>query len=80
MTDEWAAQDCAHPDCDGWRMHCVYGFQDRESGTWTPRCPICGPLPVIGSASTAAGARAMVSHDYSARCEGECAKWFEEAA
>jgi hypothetical protein len=73
--DEFAARECAHPDCDGWRMHSV-DTRRLDDGTYEPFCPLGCDLGVIGSASTPDTARRMApDHNQSVRCEGECRAW-----
>jgi len=64
-----------HPDCDGYRMHSVKAYRN-EYGTWNAECPLCGPLPIIGSSGTPELAVSLCSdHSGFSECAGECETW-----
>lgn len=60
------------PDCDGFVMHTV-AAQRTTFGTYVPACPVCGPLPVVGSAGSPETAVALgAGHAASVPCDGGC--------
>jgi hypothetical protein len=79
MTAEEAApRPCAHPDCDGWRMHNVT-VHATAHGTYVPVCSQGCQISGIGSYGCAKTAQHVGTTNHTGplfeRCDGRCANW-----